>query len=377
MVTDVIRSLVDEPAVPDAPRRVWRDWFVAAAIVVGTVVEVFARDLPWEVLTVAVSAVLATTVFWRRTHPLATVIVAFGTIGVFSVLVRIATGEVAGADSMAWVLVVPYAAFRWGSGRACAWSVPVMIAAWIVGITTDPSTIGEALGGLMVLAVAAGAGVEVRQVQSRRRRAIDDARIAERAQLARELHDTVAHHVSAIAIQAQAGQAVAATNPEATVDVLRVIEEAASRTLAEMRSMVGALRGDDAELAPQQGIVDIARLAGVDRPGPTVTVTVSGGVDDLRPSIDAAVYRIAQESITNAARHAIGATTVDVSVFADDECVRLTVVDDGRPVAWHGDEGGYGLAGMKERAKLLGGVLSAGPAPDGGWRVDAILPRRG
>ena len=197
--------------------------------------------------------------------------------------------------------------------------------------------------------------------------------------MARELHDTVAHHVSAIAIQAQAGRTLAASQPNAAVDALEVIEEAASRTLAEMRTMVGVLRdGEEPDRAPQRGVADIARLARGAGDGPRVDVELSGDLDHLLPLVEAAVYRLAQESITNAVRHARNATRVSVIVVGDSDCVRLTVRDDGDASPFGASSSsGYGLVGMTERATLLGGTLEAGPSPDSGWTVNAVLPRNG
>ena len=104
---------------------------------------------------------------------------------------------------------------------------------------------------------------------------------------------------------------------------------------------------------------------------------MSGDVDDLRPSIGAAVYRLAQESITNAVRHARHATRIDVRVVGDADSVRLTVVDDGDPTSAARSAWGYGIVGMTERAALLGGTLEAGPGPGSGWTVSAVLPRAG
>ncbi len=228
----------------------------------------------------------------------------------------------------------------------------------------------------MFLLFPAALGASVRYRSTARLREIDQVKLREREQLARELHDTVAHHVSAIAIQAQAGQTVAPAHPEAAVRALEVIEEAASRTLAEMRSMVGVLRDDEEpDLAPQRGVADIERLARDAAHGPRVDVELSGDLDELRPSVGAAMYRLAQESITNAMRHARHATRIDVSVAGEDDWVRLTVRDDGE--AKTGGPGpGYGLVGMSERATLLGGTLEAGPSPEG-WTVSAVLPRAG
>jgi signal transduction histidine kinase len=181
--------------------------------------------------------------------------------------------------------------------------------------------------------------------------------------------------VSAIAVRAQAGRTLAATQPAAAVDALEVIEEAASRTLAELRAIVAALRdGDEADLAPQRGVADIARLAAA-ADGPRVDVELAGDLDGLQPIVGAAVYRIAQESITNALRHARHATRIDVRVTGERDCVRLTVLDDGEPGVTAPP--GYGLAGMIERAALLGGTLEAGPRSARGWLVTATLPRSG
>ena len=166
-----------------------------------------------------------------------------------------------------------------------------------------------------MLLAAAALGASVRYRENARMRGLEQMKLLEREQLARELHDTVAHHVSAIAIRAQAGRVVGAADPVAAIDALAVIEEEASRTLAEMREMVGALRvGGEAELSPQRGVADISRLA--DRSGdpPQVEVELVGDLEQLRPSVDAALYRLAQESITNAVRHARHATRIRVLV---------------------------------------------------------------
>ena len=225
--------------------------------------------------------------------------------------------------------------------------------------------------------LAGALGVAVRYRQRSHHQELDSVRSSERAELARELHDSVAHHVSAIAIQAQAGQVRAATHPEAAAEILAVIEEQASRTLEEMRSLVGALRDSEgADLTPQQGVHDIRRLADQDGAVPAVDVHLDGSLDDLRPSVDAALYRLAQEAITNARRHARHATAVTVHVNGEVDDIRITVDDDGEGTGGS-TAPGFGLTGMAERAKLLGGTFAAGPRTDGGWRVAAVLPRNG
>ena len=141
--------------------------------------------------------------------------------------------------------------------------------------------------------------------------------------------------------------------------------------------MVGALRdGQAADLVPQRGVADVWRLARVGGESPLVSVDVTGDVGDLRPSVDTAVYRLAQESITNAVRHARHATRIDVRVVGEEDRVHLTVDDDGDPTPVGRPSGGYGIVGMTERATMLGGTLEAGPRPDRGWTVTAELPTR-
>ena len=199
-------------------------------------------------------------------------------------------------------------------------------------------------------------------------------RLIEREQLARDLHDTVAHHVSAIAVQAQAGSAVAKTDPDATAEVLRTIEGEASRTLREMRAMVGILRRSDGpDLAPTPGLTELQALRATDAGAPAITVRVDGDVDSVPAAVAAAVFRIAQEAVTNARRHAPRVTRIDVAVRIDASGVLVDVRNDGEPSA--AAPAGYGIRGMQERAALLGGTCEAGRGPNGGWVVKATLPR--
>ncbi|MEZ5199971.1 MAG: histidine kinase [Micropruina glycogenica] len=199
----------------------------------------------------------------------------------------------------------------------------------------------------------------------------------ERLALARELHDTVAHHVSAIAVQAQAGGVVVGTQPDQASGIFAAIESEASLTLAEMRAMVGVLRDDQADAyAPRLGVTALTGLVRSDST-PAVEVSLTGSLAGLPPAVDAAVYRIAQEALTNALRHARNATRVVIELRAEGDVVRVRVVDDGLPASRAGVEHGFGLPGMTERALMLGGSLRAGPGADRGWVVEAVLPARG
>ena len=373
------RALWAEPRAPAPPVRVWRDWVLVAVLVPTALLEGLLReDLAWPAVATVLALVAISTLLWRRTRPLLAVAVAFGSIGAAAVAELLWADEPVGLYTSICVLLLPYALFRWGAGREAAIGLVIILACCVIGIAADDSGVVDAVAGTVFLLFPAAVGTSVRYRVSSRLREIDQVKLRERQQLARELHDTVAHHVSAIAIQAQAGRTVAAGRPEAAVRALEVIEEAASRTLAEMRTMVGVLRdGDEPDRAPQRGVVDIERLARDAAHGPRVDVELTGEFDALRPAVGAAMYRLAQEAITNAMQHARHATRIDVQVAGEDDCVRLTVHDDGDAGSADGSRSGYGLVGMAERAALLGGTFEAGPGPDKGWTVNAVLPRAG
>lgn len=375
----MVESLLSEPRVASPPPRGWRDWALFGAFVVTAIVETMLRpEITWRPLSLVVCLVLLPTLLWRRTHPLAMVTIVFGTFMVVNLSALIAGEREVGLGTSAFVLILVYALFRWGSGHDAAKGLVLMFAALFVGFFTDTSGIGDMIGGTIVLLFPAELGAIVRYQGTVRSNQVEQIKLQEREQLARELHDTVAHHISAISIQARAGRTLADSEPGAPVKALEVIELEASRTLAEMRDMVGALRrGDEPDLAPQRGVADIERLADAPTGGPPIHVEMSGDLTGLRPSLDAALYRLAQESITNAARHARHATRVNVTVSGRAEAVHLTVSDDGDTSTGARTTPGYGLIGLAERAKLLGGTMSAGPNPGRGWSMQAVLPRNG
>jgi signal transduction histidine kinase len=373
---NALRSLWTEPRPTDPPPRLWRDWVLVAVLVSWSVIEtVLGHDLVWRPVVLAVSVVIALTLLWRRSHPLAAVVVAFGTLTVVDVARVLAADETGLLWSVAAVLLLPYSLFRWGAGREAALGLgPILV--WLaVTHIADPTEPAEVVAGCGFFLFSAALGAAIRYHANARIREIEQAKLRQRNQLARELHDTVGHHVSAIAIQAQAGRALAASHPDRALATLVTIEEAASRTLTEMRAMVGVLRdGTEADLAPQPGVAEIDQLARTVGASPQVEVELSGDFDDLNPSVGVALYRIAQEAVTNAVRHAHHAARIIVTVADEGEQVRLTVRDDGDASAAVHTPVGYGLVGMAERASLLGGTLQAGPDADGGWTVHAVLP---
>ncbi|GMQ98140.1 MAG: histidine kinase [Acidimicrobiia bacterium] len=385
---DAIRSALAEPRVPNPPERVWRDWALIAVLVPVSVAEGLLRgNLGWPAASLLLGVALVFTLLWRRTHPLAVIVAALGSVTILTAAAQLAgvTEPAVGLYTTAIMVLLPYSLLRWASGRDAAIGLVFItvaavvnsVAAAFAGSTTDV-ILEPLIGSAIFFAFPAALGASVRYQTNSRLREIDHVKLSEREQLARELHDTVAHHVSAIVIQAQAGHIAAESQPGAAVEALEVIEQEASRTLAEMRTMIGALRDTEhADLAPQRGVEDIQRLAANVGTSPIVEVLLSGDLDELTASVDAAIYRLAQESITNAIRHAHNATHINVSVDGDVDSVRLSVSDDGDTVVTGRNPAGYGLIGMTERATLLGGTLDAGPSPNAGWTVTAVLPKSG
>ncbi len=379
MIGTVARSIWTAPRAAGAPGPSRRDWALVGVVVAAAVLEGLLRpDVAWRPLVVLEAVALAFALPWRRTRPLDVVAAGFGAVILLDVVAVVmgGRGEV-GLYAMTYLLLLPYALYRWGSGREVVFGTAIALGAYGVSVLRDAPQLSDAVGGFVVLTLPAVLGLLVRNWSTSRARELDTMRARERALLARELHDTVAHHVSAMVIRAQAGRVVAATRPLAAVEALELIETEGSRTLAEMRAMVTALRDtDDAELAPVRRIADIERL-GASADGPTVRVTTSGVPGGVSPAVEAALYRIAQEAVTNALRHARKARQICVDVRGQDGLVRLTVTDDGEPVPAARLGTGYGIVGMTERAKLLGGTLTAGAGEDRGWVVDAALPASG
>jgi signal transduction histidine kinase len=356
---------------------VWRDWVLLAACLGGVVLEATLRDdVVWRPVAVVFAVWLAVLPMWRRTHPLAMVMLGFGAIIMLGVASLVATPrEPVGLYTGVVVLVLVYALPRWGSGREIVLGGVVILAAFALSAVTDDAPAVDQVVGFVFLLLPAVIGASVRFWSTARERQLERVRSRERERLARELHDTVAHHVSAMVIRAQAGRVVARTEPAAAVEALEGVEEEGARTLEEMRAIVAALRdgGAGAELAPPAGVADLERLVGAPGGRLRVDLGLDGELDALPLAVDAAVYRIVQESVTNAMRHAVDATEVVVRVIGEPHTVRVTVQDDGARAGRGRD--GYGLAGLRERAALLGGELRAGPGAGQGWRVEAELPR--
>ncbi|WP_262403256.1 sensor histidine kinase [Actinomadura sp. CNU-125] len=230
-----------------------------------------------------------------------------------------------------------------------------------------------ALDGPIWLA-AAGAGLSLRLLDARARATAEQVGRDERLELARELHDVVAHHITGMLLQAQGAQVVARRDPEQVGAYLAEMETAGTDALAAMRRVVGLLRdtGDapPASPGPERLGTLVERFR---RQGPMVRLDMPDGDTGWPPEVTTTVHRVVQEALTNVLRHAPKARSVEVTVGRDDRDVTVEVADDA-PAAPSRHRGGYGLIGMRERVETLGGTLHAGPRPGGGWSVRATLP---
>jgi signal transduction histidine kinase len=214
---------------------------------------------------------------------------------------------------------------------------------------------------------------------SLRERSLREALSEQRLQIARELHDIVAHAMSVVAVQAGVGSHLIATRPDEAAKSPQAIEATARAALSETRSLLSVMRDDDYGLAsrsPVPGLDNLQALVQrVADAGQPVTLRVEGQPRRLPQSIELSVYRVVQEALTNVVRHAATPVKATVVIRFDDGPVVVEVTDDGRGSGTkRRGGGGHGLAGMRERVFLLGGELSAGPRAGGGYQVVARLP---
>ncbi len=368
-----IRDRLDAVAVvePVPPLRRW-DWILTALLAFAALAFATVDDsLPlWA--RVGPGALAVGFVPFRRRVPLIAVIsVSIAAAIVVAIALEGSSGVDVGSPAGLADVVLFYA--------LCRWSTPLRIGLGFVAVVASETIIVWASAGvrtadwvlvlpwLVVAAFALAMRYRARAIEGRH----DQVRLEERNSLARELHDTVAHHVTAIAVQAQAGQYVVESNPGAAAETLRSIESIANDSIDEMRRMVGILRREDENTRfVTADSLDVLAV----RDGPPI-VQVSGDtrLDDLPAAIGGALFRIAQESITNARKHNRNVTFVDVVVQHHGSRVDMTIDNDGVPTTRNAGSG-YGNIGMRERAEALGGTFESSARLSRGWRTSTSIP---
>jgi signal transduction histidine kinase len=271
--------------------------------------------------------------------------------------------------------------------RASRLAAPLLAVPFVVLALVRPGVLSMLLASLAPACAVAGIARRAHaeaQVHRAARREIAGALVehtarGERARIARELHDVVAHHISMIAVQAETARLTTQGLPAAGARRLSEIGDTARAGLTEMRRLLGVLREDAVvERHPQPGLQQLNELLDEarDASGAGTRLIVSGAPVALDPGVELAAYRIVQEALTNARRHAPGAA-VDVELHYADDALRLRVRDNGPgSPGGSGTGGGHGLRGMRERALAVAGELRAGPASGGGFLVEARLPAK-
>ncbi|MGH3117222.1 MAG: sensor histidine kinase [Gaiellales bacterium] len=378
--------------------RIYGDWLLALVLAVLFQIDVWTIDPshpPGDVGTevfssteravaAAAGLVLALSLAWRRRAPLAVLALALAT----SVLANVVAVLDAATTPVVAIVLAVYSVGA-HTNRLRAWIGGLGAAALIAANVAEQFSLGDLLFVAMIVGGAWLAGRAIRYRRERERvlerltvdlehEREEKARAAvaeERVRIARELHDVVAHAISVIVLQARGGRRSLATNPEETREALDTIEATGSEALAEMRRLLGMLRSDDEKiaLAPRPSLRYLDTLAAqVREAGLPVDLSVEGEPMELPPGVDLSAYRIVQEALTNALKHA-GPATARVVVRYREKDLELEIVDTGAGASASDGEG-HGLAGMRERVSLYGGKIETGPRDGGGFAVRARLP---
>jgi signal transduction histidine kinase len=333
---------------------------------------------------------LALPLVWRRRAPL----VVFAVLAALG-LVQWVVGIPLGTDAALLVALYTVAAYRpraWAVAAAAVLEVGVVLAAIRFAPAGD-DVVGSVvfLSGLVAAAFFVGTSVQNRRAYLGalvdratwlERDRDQQARLvatAERSRIARELHDIVAHSLTVVVTLAEAAAATAETDPPAARTAMTQVASTGRGALGEMRRLLGVLRTDQADdvgtRAPAPGLDRVDELvAGARSAGLPVRLTVRGPARPLPSTLDATVYRVVQESLTNALRHAVDPTGVHVRLEWSAADLAVDVTDDGRRHGTGARPGGHGLSGMRERLLVFGGSVTTGPNRSGGWTVRAVLP---
>jgi signal transduction histidine kinase len=354
-----------------------RRTLVVDAIVAGALFAVLAR--------VAVSLGAAPGWGWLVALHLPLVVRRRWPVAVFWTVTAVAFTAVNLGVTGPALLVVPtlagYTLARHGP-RHALWPVAVPVALFVVGWWWHGGPVWDALALSAAFAAAVLLGAYLTELEDRTHRLEREreqqgrlAVAAERARIAREMHDVVAHNLAVMVALADGAAAVTPNEPRRGADMMRQAAMTGRQALTEVRGLVGLLRAseEDGRLAPPPGLDDLDALVGqVRAAGLAVTLTRTGNLGELGPGVALAIYRIVQEALTNTLKHAGPHATASVTLRRDPTGTDVLITDDGDcPVPTTGR--GHGLAGMTERALPYSGRVTAGPGPDGGWRVHAHL----
>jgi signal transduction histidine kinase len=367
------------------------DELVALVLLVVIELEVWlGSSVPDRVPTALVGVVFSGAVAFRRRRPLEVVLVMVALVPLQAAL---ADGHKLPVGNAPATLLVFYGLGAFAPEPKSRWVLGLAVVVTSIAQLTKPGGGISSVAALEVFGVllplALGRTVRERAVREREYRELAEqldagrdvhARTAahgERARIARELHDVIAHSVSVMVIQAGGARMVMDSSPERAAASLRSVERAGREALAEMRRLLGVLDGDadPRALAPQPGLADIDELLSRTRASGLATdLRVDGEPARVSPALDLCAYRIVQEALTNVIKHAAPARA-EVRVRWEQDALELEISDDGRgPGTVNGASGGHGLAGMRERAGLHGGSIHAGAGPGGGFTVRARLP---
>jgi signal transduction histidine kinase len=332
--------------------------------IVLSALAVAALMMGWRWPSFAAAAATLVTVEFLRTYDAPLAVASFVVVLVLLIQLVIRRGLLFAAPLLVPFVVLGVRHLEGGHSALASSAPPLFVVAALV--------VGESLRRRRQ-AVAALDATKEAMAESVRAQAV----MEERARIARELHDIVAHHLSVIAVESEAARL---TSPELSADAggrLEAIASTAREALTETRRLLGVLRDDsgvDADRAPQPGLGELDELIEkAQATGTHVHLIRLGETARLPRSVDLAAYRIIQEALTNARRHAPGAD-VDVEVACRDQALHLRVRDHGPGVPGDEPVAGHGLMGMRERATLAGGSFSAGPAEGGGFAVEVTLP---
>jgi signal transduction histidine kinase len=359
-------------------RRTWRrfgDLVVAVAFLAAAGVEIASDhklDPAQKAGAAAMALAVAVAIAFRVRAPL-----ALAAVTLASMLLRPLIPP--GGDGAEYGLPALLAAYTCAA-HLDGWELKAG-AVLSAGIAIDLMvTEGGDFGGVVFYTLLFGAPwTGGRLMRMSRQREVEKARAAvtdERQRIARELHDVVAHAISVVILQARGGRKMLASDPAAAAEAFDVIEATGGQALAEMRRLLGLLRTeDDQALAPLPTLGRVDDLAGeIADAGLPVEVEVAGERPPLPPGIDVSAYRIVQEALTNALKHA-GPARARVRVAYEPDAVLVEVTDDGVGTTVPAAPGsGHGLVGIRERVAIVGGEVDAGPRPDGGYVVRARLP---